>query len=151
MCSIQIEAIKEFSDGEIHEDEKLKCYMDCLFKEAKVVDDNGELHMEKLATHIERLDEEIQLIAIHMGRKCFKPKGDNQCERAFWYHKCWKTADPKVSNYPRYFEHTNLLVESSFFIPALLPYLILLVPHLNMILNDRNKINDKCFSVCVPS
>lgn len=90
------EAIREFSDGEIHEDEALKCYMDCLFKEGKVVDENGELHLEKLATHIEKLDEEIQAIAIQMGKKCLKVQGANQCERAFWYHKCWKSADPKV-------------------------------------------------------
>lgn len=32
-----LEAIKEFSDGQIHEDEKLKCYMNCVFHEAKVV------------------------------------------------------------------------------------------------------------------
>lgn len=31
------EAIKEFSDGKIHEDEKLKCYMNCIFHEVKVV------------------------------------------------------------------------------------------------------------------
>lgn len=70
--------------------------MQCLFEEAHVVDDHGELHLEKLVTHVEKLDEEIQLIAINMGRKCLKVQGDNQCERAFWYHKCWKTADPKV-------------------------------------------------------
>lgn len=70
--------------------------MDCLFKEAGVVDEHGELHMEKLVTHIEKLDDEIQMIAINMGKKCLKPQGDNQCERAFWYHKCWKMADPKV-------------------------------------------------------
>ncbi|XP_031617822.1 pheromone-binding protein-related protein 6-like [Contarinia nasturtii] len=89
------EAIRQFSDGEIHEDPALKCYMDCLFKEAGVVDEKGELHLEKMVTHIEKLDEEIQMIAINMGRKCLKPQGENQCERAFWYHKCWKTADPK--------------------------------------------------------
>lgn len=87
MKTTPTEAITEFSDGEIHEDEKLKCYMDCLFKESRVVDDNGELHLEKLVTHIEKLDEEIQMIAINMGKKCLKPKGDTQCERAFWYHK----------------------------------------------------------------
>lgn len=60
----------------------------CLFKEARVVDENGDLHLEKLATHIEKLDEEIQSIAINMGRKCLRPpKSDNQCDRAFWYHK----------------------------------------------------------------
>lgn len=31
------EAIKEFSDGQIHEDEKLKCYMNCIFHEVGVV------------------------------------------------------------------------------------------------------------------
>lgn len=64
----------------------------------RVVDDKGDLHLETLATHIEKLDKEIQDIAFNMGRKCLKPQGDNQCERAFWYHKCWKTADPKVNN-----------------------------------------------------
>lgn len=37
------EAIKEFSDGQIHEDEKLKCYMNCVFHEAKVVSSDSEL------------------------------------------------------------------------------------------------------------
>lgn len=31
------EAIRRFSDNEIHEDEKLKCYMSCVFHETKVV------------------------------------------------------------------------------------------------------------------
>lgn len=31
------EAIVEFSEGKIHEDEKLKCYMNCVFHEVKVV------------------------------------------------------------------------------------------------------------------
>jgi PBP/GOBP family len=31
------EAIKKFSDDEIHEDEKLKCYMNCIFQETDVV------------------------------------------------------------------------------------------------------------------
>lgn len=31
------EAIREFSDGKIHEDDKLKCYMNCMFHETKVV------------------------------------------------------------------------------------------------------------------
>lgn len=111
LCS---EAIREFSDGEIHEDGALKCYMDCLFKEAKVVDENGELHLEKLATHIEKLDEEIQLIAIHMGKKCLRVQGENQCERAFWYHKCWKSADPKVI-FSLYFFFLTSIAKMCFF------------------------------------
>lgn len=70
--------------------------MNCLFHEAKVVDENGELHLERLAEGIEMLKPEIQEIAIGMGKKCLVAKGDNLCEKAFWYHKCWKTADPKV-------------------------------------------------------
>lgn len=97
------EAIKEFSDGNVHEDEKLKCYMNCVFHEAKVVDDNGDLHLEKLLEHVERLGPEVNEIAMGMGRKCIKPQGDNLCERAFWYHKCWKTQDPKVSMIKLYF------------------------------------------------
>ena len=88
------EAIKEFSDGEIHEDEKLKCYMNCIFHEAQVVDENGNVHLEKLH---DMLPESMSDIALNMGKKCLYPKGDTQCERAFWLHKCWKTADPRVS------------------------------------------------------
>ncbi|XP_037046432.1 pheromone-binding protein-related protein 6-like [Bradysia coprophila] len=89
------EAIKKFSDEEIHEDEKLKCYMNCVFHEGHVVDDNGELHLEKLAEGVEMLGPEVEAIALAMGKKCLKPEGETQCDRAFWYHKCWKTADPK--------------------------------------------------------
>ncbi|XP_037028893.1 general odorant-binding protein 83a-like [Bradysia coprophila] len=89
------EAINTFSDGEIHEDEKLKCYMNCVFHEAHVVDDDGELHLEKLVEGIELFGEEIEKIFLNMGKRCMKTQGATQCERAFWYHKCWKTADPK--------------------------------------------------------
>lgn len=68
----------------------------CFFAEANVLDDKGEVHLEKIATHIEKLDMEIQEIAMNMGKKCLNPQGDSQCDRAFWFHKCWKTADPRV-------------------------------------------------------
>lgn len=70
--------------------------MSCIFQEAKIVNENGELHLEKITTHLDRLDKEIQDIAYNMGKKCLRPQGETQCERAFWYHQCWKTADPKV-------------------------------------------------------
>lgn len=71
--------------------------MFCVFEEAGLwMADRQELHLEKLTLHIEEFDEEIQEIAFHMGRRCVKPQGDNNCEKAFWYHKCWKTYDPKV-------------------------------------------------------
>lgn len=104
------EAIREFSDGQIHEDEKLKCYMNCVFHETKVVsfqrfltlnskfirnfqvDNAGNVHLEKLH---ESLPDSMHDIALHMGKRCLYPKGDTLCERAFWLHSCWKTADPK--------------------------------------------------------
>lgn len=85
----------QFSDGEIHDDEKLKCYMSCIFHEAKVVDDEGHLHLEKLVSGIEAFEGELKDVFMVMGKKCLVPVGDTPCETAFWYHKCWKTADPK--------------------------------------------------------
>lgn len=70
--------------------------MNCVFHESHVVDDNGELHLEKLADGIELLGPEIEAIFLSMGKRCLRPAGDSQCERAFWYQKCWKNADPKV-------------------------------------------------------
>ncbi|ALC46416.1 Os-E, partial [Drosophila busckii] len=87
-------AIKEFSDGEVHEDEKLKCYMYCVFDQTDVLHEDGEVHLEKL---LDRLPDSMHDIAVNMGKRCLYPKGDNKCERAFWLHRCWKTADPKVS------------------------------------------------------
>lgn len=59
------------------------------------LDSSGEVHLEKLAEHIEQFDDDIQNIFISMGRRCLRPQGDDSCERAFWFHKCWKQADPK--------------------------------------------------------
>lgn len=100
----------QFSDGDVHEDAALKCYMYCLFEEAKVLDDKGEIHLEKIQTHIEKLDKEIQDIAYNMGKKCIHPQGDNQCERAFWFHKCWKMADPKVRDVVSNIIHVGLFI-----------------------------------------
>lgn len=71
--------------------------MHCIFVEVNAVDEHGEVHLEKLQVHIEDLDREIQNIAIKMGKKCLYPEGETLCDKAFWFHKCWKTNDPKVS------------------------------------------------------
>lgn len=94
---ITAEAIKEFSDGELHDDPKLKCYMNCIFVEAKAVDDNGDVHFEKIETHVEKLDEEIRDIAKNFLANCKNIQGSDPCERAFSVHKCWKLHDPKVN------------------------------------------------------
>lgn len=69
-----------------------------MFVEAKAVDEHGEVHLELLQLHIDKLDREIQDIALNMGKKCLYAKGETLCDRAWWYHNCWKAADPKVRN-----------------------------------------------------
>lgn len=91
------EAIKRFSDVEVHEDEPLKCYMNCLFHEFGMVDDAGEAHFEKI---LNRLPDSVQKVAGQMLAKCEHPQGANLCERAFWLHSCFKGADPVVSGGP---------------------------------------------------
>uniref|UniRef100_A0A182LXA5 Uncharacterized protein n=1 Tax=Anopheles culicifacies TaxID=139723 RepID=A0A182LXA5_9DIPT len=85
-------AIVRFSDADIFEDDRaLKCYMECMFRLTNVTDDRGELHMLKLLEHV---PPEYEEVALRMGVRCTRPKGKDLCERAFWYHKCWKLADP---------------------------------------------------------
>lgn len=88
------DAIKQFSDGPIFEDEKLKCYMDCLFDEMHVKKD---AKVDLVAVHESfSEDEEIHNIILHMVRLCLYPTGGNDCDLAYNLHKCWKTRDPKV-------------------------------------------------------
>lgn len=102
MTFILPEAIKDFDSGEIerieiHENSSLKCYMYCVFEMTELINDKGDLFIMKLADHIEsNYDDEVQNIAFQMGRKCLRAEGDNNCKKAFWYHKCWKSKDPVV-------------------------------------------------------
>lgn len=91
--TIITEAIKKFSDGPAHDDEALKCYMHCLLDDGGMVDENGNVLLEKLH---DSLPEMMKPIAMKMGLKCLKIKGDTACERAFWLNSCWKQSDPKV-------------------------------------------------------
>jgi len=86
-------AIKEFSDGEIHEDEKLKCYMNCFFHEIEVVDEKGDVHLEKLFATVPL---SVRDKLMDMSKGCVHPEGDTLCHKAWWFHQCWKKADPKV-------------------------------------------------------
>lgn len=92
---ISADAIVRFSDVEIFDnDPKLKCYMSCLFLEAGLTDDDGQLHLEKLVDTVNLLDDTSQLIFLKMAKRCLRPVKTDACESAFWFHKCWKTADP---------------------------------------------------------
>lgn len=90
-CHLFADAIKRFSDQEIHEDDNLKCYMNCLFHKAGVVDDKGEFHYVKIQDF---LPESMHLITLNWFKRCLYPQGDNLCEKAFWLNKCWKERDP---------------------------------------------------------
>lgn len=67
--------------------------MHCLLDEGGMVDEMGNVLLEKLH---DSLPEIMQPIAMKMGVKCLKIKGNTSCERAFWLNACWKQADPKV-------------------------------------------------------
>lgn len=110
------EAIKEFDRGEIHEDATLKCYMYCVFETLDLMNAKGELFLLRLAEHFDFTDdEEIQSIAYQMGRKCLHPpENDNNCEKAFYYHKCWKSRDPVVCHIFRMKTHFLLFIELNF-------------------------------------
>lgn len=70
--------------------------MHCVFKEVKLIDADGNLNLDKLVGHLEFIGEEVSRIAMQMGKPCLRPEGNTPCERVYWYHKCWKTNDPKV-------------------------------------------------------
>lgn len=73
--------------------------MFCVFEVLELISSKGDLFVMKLSDHIDsNYDEEIRNIAYKMGRKCLQPpENENNCEKAFYYHKCWKTNDPVVS------------------------------------------------------
>ncbi|XP_061393484.1 general odorant-binding protein 83a-like [Musca vetustissima] len=87
------DAIKEFSDGEIVENDELKCYMHCIFQEMHVVDDNDEMDYNKLKSH---LPAEMEDFVVNILNVCEShvPQGANQCERSWSWHMCFKTTDP---------------------------------------------------------
>lgn len=93
------EAIAEFDQGKIHEDASLKCYMFCVFEVLDLISSKGDLFVMRLSDHIEsNYDEEVKKITYQMGKKCLHPPdNENNCEKAFYYHKCWKQNDPVVS------------------------------------------------------
>lgn len=65
----------------------------------ELISSKGDLFVMRLADHIDsNYDEEVRNIAYQMGKKCIHPpENESNCEKAFYYHKCWKTTDPVVS------------------------------------------------------
>lgn len=71
--------------------------MNCVFDKLDLVNGKGELLVMRLADHIDsNYNEEVRGIAYQMGRKCLVPPDDvDHCEKAYFYHRCWKERDPK--------------------------------------------------------
>lgn len=78
---------------------------------SQVVDDNGELHLEKLEALI---PDDFKEIAVQMGKDCKNPEGGDLCERAWWFHQCWKKNDPYVSDSYRNKEKSTQLLSLSY-------------------------------------
>lgn len=71
----------------------MKCYMNCLFQVFKLTDNKGEIDFNKIQSHVDNMDDEFRNIVDPMVKSCQNPIGDDQCERAFSIHKCWKQQD----------------------------------------------------------
>lgn len=96
--TIFVEAITHFSDCHVDDinenDEKLKCYMHCLFHKFE--------HYE-LSREVDELDffttDEVTIL-LDMGEKCenfeYNNEHDEKCEYAFKLNKCWKFVNPEV-------------------------------------------------------
>lgn len=99
--------------------------MYCVFELLELMNDKGQLFVMRLADHIEsNYDDEVQTIVFNMGRKCLRPEGDNNCDKAFWYHKCWKSKDPVVRNqFSVLFDSIQSLIFTNIGLSALFPLL----------------------------
>lgn len=73
-------------------------------------------------------------IAYQTGRTSLhSPENENNCEKVFYYHKCWKTNDPVVSVFNvSSIENTLVLL-----LPALI-FIAALFPYVNIVLNGWN-------------
>lgn len=98
-----------------------------MFHEMQVVDDEGKIHLEKVQDAYGD-DEEMHKILLGMGKRCLYPKGETQCDRAYWLNKCWKTADPvvRIQRIYFYYDVECLIGMFSFFYYFLLELLFTL-------------------------
>lgn len=93
------DAITDYSDGETvdTDDEKLKCYMACMFEQGGMLDDQGVLHLEYYPPYIATMDDYVRTVMQNMLDSCPNPQGSNKCELSYSLHRCWKLADLNVN------------------------------------------------------
>ncbi|CAH0552185.1 unnamed protein product [Brassicogethes aeneus] len=85
------EIVNKVIDGNLSEDDKLKCYMKCVMVEGGVMDEKGETNTEAF---VELLPESLKEAHRESFTKCSaKADNDDLCEKAFEIVKCSKEED----------------------------------------------------------
>nr|AXO78382.1 odorant binding protein 4 [Xylotrechus quadripes] len=79
--------------GDFDDDDKLKCYMRCLFQQLEGLDSDGKVKIDHLITH---LPDEFRDALTPIIRKCGVLVGSNECETAFMFCKCSFDQDPSL-------------------------------------------------------
>lgn len=95
--TVSEDSIARFNGPDIFDDdEKLKCYMDCMFRKFNVIKPDGEVDMIEV---YHKIPKQLKSVALIVNNKCRAAvDGSSHCERAFSIHKCWKQMAPEVSS-----------------------------------------------------
>nr|AXY87869.1 odorant binding protein 10 [Subpsaltria yangi] len=83
--------ITQTQDGSFAEDDKLKCYMKCVFSQLAVLSDDGEIDAEAFAA---LLPDNMVEHGTKMIEVCKGVGGANGCEVAFNLNKCFYEFNP---------------------------------------------------------
>nr|UTN00810.1 odorant binding protein [Semanotus bifasciatus] len=83
--------------GDFDDDEKLGCYMNCVMREAGVLDNDEKFNLELV---MDFFSESIRDNAYPVMKKCGILVGANLCETAFLICKCVFEEDPSVYHLP---------------------------------------------------
>ncbi|CAG9825400.1 unnamed protein product [Phaedon cochleariae] len=84
--------ISKVRAGDFAEDNKLKCYMKCIFEELGVIGDDGKIDVPGL---LEILPEDIRSTARPIFEKCGTVAGSDGCDSMFQTHKCYYAESPQ--------------------------------------------------------
>ncbi|XP_006620447.1 general odorant-binding protein 83a-like [Apis dorsata] len=87
-----IEVVEATEYGEFPEDEKLKCYFNCVFEKFNVMDKkNGKIKYDLLKKII---PEAFKEIGKEMIDSCSSIDSDDKCEKSFMFMKCMFEVNP---------------------------------------------------------
>ncbi|XP_023014266.1 general odorant-binding protein 69a [Leptinotarsa decemlineata] len=80
-------------NGDFSEDNKLKCYMKCIFEELGALEDDGSIDVDGM---IAILPDEIKETATPIFTKCGTQAGVDVCDAIFQTHKCYYAGNPQM-------------------------------------------------------